>query len=339
MPAAGGALTRLTSTPGRHAGLLSPDGQRVAEIYSESVQLPDLYLRDARAGSPMARVTRSGSDNFFRHRWVRPEMVSFAHPDGKPVYAALYKPAVPNAEHAAAVHVHGGGYRQFSHRGWSVYGYNSHLGLINYLLQRGYTVLDFDYRGGAGYGRDYRADTYRSMGYKDIDGAVGAVDWLARTQGVDRTRVGVWGVSYGGFFTLMALFRHPGLFAAGVANAAVSDWAHYSDEWTSPILNTPVEDPEAYRVSSPVYYADSLRDALLITHGLIDDNVHFQDAARLVQRLIELHKRFEVMYYPTERHVIASESSRYDFNRRVTEFFDRNLLRRDGDATARRSGH
>ncbi|MDQ6885667.1 MAG: prolyl oligopeptidase family serine peptidase [Gemmatimonadota bacterium] len=334
MPAAGGALVPVATTPGRHAGSLSPDGQRLAEIYSETIQLPDLLLRDARAGAPAVRVTASGTDNFFSHRWTRPRMVSFPHPDGKPLYAALFAPEKPNAEHAAVMHVHGGGYRQFSHRGWSVYGYNSHLGIVNYLVQQGYTVLDFDYRGGAGYGRDYRAGTYRDMGYTDVDGAVGAVDWLAKSQGVDRTRVGVFGVSYGGFFTLAALFNRPGLFAAGIANAAVSDWAHYTDVWTTPILNRPFEDPEAYRRTSPIYHADGLKDPLLIVHGLVDDNVHFQDAARLVQRLIELEKPFEVMYYPTERHVIASESSRLDFNKRLLAFFDRHLLRRPEETGA-----
>lgn len=327
MPAAGGELVRLTDKPGRHTGYLSPDGRRLAVVYSETIQLPDLYLRDPRPGAAEARITVSGTDNYYRHAWVRPEIVSFRHPDGGPLWAALFKPERQNPERAAVLHIHGGGYRQFAHRGWSVYGYHSHLGLINYLVQQGYTVLDFDYRGSAGYGRDYRTDIYRSMGIKDVDGAITAIDYLVREHGVDRSRIGVYGVSYGGFFTLMALFRHPGLFAAGVANAAVSDWAHYNDGFTSRILNLPYDDPEAYRVSSPIYYAEGLQDALLIVHGLIDDNVHFQDAARLVQRLIELEKDFEVMVYPTERHVINSEAGRFDFNRRVVELFRRHLLR------------
>ena len=125
--------------------------------------------------------------------------------------------------------------------------------------------------------------------------------------------------------TLMSQFRYPGVFAAGIANAAVSDWAHYSDGWTSRILGVPHEDPEAYRRSSPIYYADGLEDNLLIVHGLVDDNVHFQDAARVVQRLIELEKDFEVMYYPVEPHTIQTEASRFDFVRRVMAFFDRHL--------------
>ena len=328
LPAAGGEMERLTEKTGRHVAQWSPDGDKLALVYDESVQLPDLFLRDATAGARETRVTVSGSDEFFEYPLTRPEIVSFEHPDGDPIWAALFKPERPNAERAAVVHVHGGGYRQFAHRGWTVYGYALHLGMINYLLQQGYTVLDFDYRGSAGFGRDYRTDIARSMGKKDADGAAAAARYLVAEHGVNAGRIGIYGVSYGGFMTLMSQFRYPGVFAAGVANAAVSDWAHYNDGWTSRILGVPYEDPEAFRVSSPIYYADGLEDNLLIVHGLVDNNVQFQDAARLVQRLIELEKDFEVMYYPVEPHTIQTEASRFDFVRRVTTFFDRHLLGR-----------
>ena len=328
LPASGGEMERLTEKPGRHTGYWSPDGDRLAVVYDESIQLPDLFLRDAAPGARETRITQSGSDAFFEHPLIRPEIVSFEHPDGAPIWAALFKPEQPNAEHAAVIHVHGGGYRQFAHRGWTVYGYALHLGMINYLVQQGYTVLDFDYRGSAGFGRDYRTDIARSMGMKDADGAAAAARYLADEHGTDPGRIGIYGVSYGGFMTLMSQFRYPGVFAAGVANAAVSDWAHYNDGWTSRILGVPYEDPEAFRISSPIYYADGLEDNLLIVHGLVDGNVQFQDAARLVQRLIELEKDFEVMYYPVEPHTIQTEASRYDFVRRVTGYFDRHLRRR-----------
>lgn len=361
MTAAGGGLERLTERPGRHEGHPSPDGGRLAVVYGESVRMPDLYVRplpghpwdssgdgatsqdpgrqagrpgsesvdgegdDADAGTPSRRITVSGADAYFEHPLVRPEIVSFAHPDGGPLWAALFRPERPNPERAAILHIHGGGYRQFAHRGWTVYGYALHLGLINYLVQQGYTVLDFDYRGSAGYGRDYRTDIAGAMGIKDTDGAAAAARYLVREEGIDSTRIGIYGVSYGGFLTLMAQFRYPGIFAAGIARAAVSDWAHYNDPWTSRILGVPYQDEEAYRRSSPIYYAEGLADHLLITHGLVDGNVQFQDAARLVQRLIELEKDFEVMYYPVEPHTIQTEASRYDYVRRAVTFFDRHL--------------
>ena len=333
MPAAGGPLVRLTTEEGRSDGVLSPDGRRLAVLFSRSDRLPDLWLRDPVPDARSTRVTVSGSDEFWRHRWLQPEIVTIPHPDGGIVWAGLYKPATPDSRRPAVVYVHGGGYRQFAQRGWSVYGFSraSHYGMLNYLTQLGYTVLDFDYRGSAGYGRDYRTDIYRSMGQKDVDGAVAAARWLARTQGVDSTRIGIYGVSYGGFMTLMSLFRYPGVFAAGISAAGVTDWAHYSDSWTSRILNRPHEDPDAYRLSSPIYHAEGLADPLLIQHGLLDGNVQFQDAVRLEQRLIELEKDFEVIYYPLEEHVIGSEPALYDFQKRLTAFFARHLLRENGN--------
>ena len=327
LPAGGGELTRWTTRPGRNTGYLSPDGERLAVLQSDSTHLPDLFVRNARPDSSEARLTVSGTDNYYRHAWVEPKIVSFAHPDGGLVWAALFLPPRPSPKHAGILHIHGGGYRQFAHRGWSVYGYDYHVGWVQYLVQEGYTLLDVDYRGSAGFGRDYRADIYRSMGVKDVESAVAGAKYLVDAHGIDEKRIGIYGISYGGFMTLMSLFRHPGVFSAGVASAAVSDWAHYSDLWTSRVLNTPVEDPEAYAISSPINFAKGLEDPLLIVHGLVDDNVHFQDSARVVQRLIELEKDFEVMYYPMERHIIESESSRYDYTRRLVRFFDRHLLR------------
>lgn len=328
MPAAGGALTRLTTDAGRHEGIVSPDGKRLAVTYSRNDRLPDLWLRDPAPGATASRITQSGSDNYWRHRWLRPETVTIPHPDGGVVWAGLYRPATPHPRRPAVVYVHGGGYRQFAHHGWSVYGFShaSHYGMINWLVQEGYTVLDFDYRGSAGYGRDYRTDIHRSMGVKDVDGAVAAARWLARTQGVDSARIGIYGVSYGGFMTLMSLFRHPGIFAAGISAAGVTDWAHYSDGWTSRILGRPADDSAAYAISSPINHAAGLRDPLLIQHGMVDDNVEFQDAARLVQRLLELHKPFEMVFHPTEPHVIEGEASLIDFHKRLAAFFRQHLI-------------
>jgi dipeptidyl aminopeptidase/acylaminoacyl peptidase len=327
LPATGGTLTRITPGGGRNAGTWSPDGSQLAMLRSSSVELPDLFIMPS-AGGAERRVTVSGTDAMLSRRLMTPQIVSITHPDGKPVYAALYKPARPNRERAALLHIHGGGYRQFAHLGWSVYGWSGHLGLLHHFLEQGYTVLDFDYRGSAGFGRDYRTDIAYSMGEKDVDGAVAAAKWLVKTQGVDSTRIGIYGVSYGGFMTLMSQFRYPGIFAAGVSRAPVTDWAHYSDGWTSRILGIPQVDSVAYRKSSPIYFAEGLKDHLLIEHGLVDDNVHFQDTARLVQRLLELEKDFEVMYYPMEPHVIETETGRYDQSRRAAAFFARWLLRR-----------
>jgi dipeptidyl aminopeptidase/acylaminoacyl peptidase len=164
------------------------------------------------------------------------------------------------------------------------------------------------------------------MGGRDLDDQIDAARWLVAEHGVDPKRIGIYGGSYGGFITLMALFTTPGVFAAGAALRPVTDWAHYNAPYTSNILNEPQHDPEAYRRSSPIYLAEGLRDALLICHGVVDTNVHFQDTVRLAQRLIELRKeRWEVAMYPAENHSFVEAASWADEYKRILRLFETNL--------------
>jgi len=184
-------------------------------------------------------------------------------------------------------------------------------------------VLDLDYRGSAGYGRDWRTAIYRRMGHPELEDLADGLAWLAATNNVDPERVGVYGGSYGGFLTLMALFREPGLFAAGAALRPVTDWAHYNHPYTSNILNTPELDPEAYERSSPIEHAEGLADPLVMIHGMQDDNVLFQDTVRLAQRLIELGKEnWWVAMYPIEAHAFEQPSSWLDAYRRILKLME-----------------
>jgi dipeptidyl aminopeptidase/acylaminoacyl peptidase len=194
------------------------------------------------------------------------------------------------------------------------------------LVQRGYIVLDMDYRGSAGYGRDWRTAIYRHMGGPELDDLEDGAAWLVKEMHADPKRIGCYGGSYGGFLTLMAMFTKPDLFACGAALRPVTDWAHYSDGYTANILNTPRDDPEAYIKSSPIEFAGGLKHALLICHGMQDDNVFYQDTVRLAQRLIELQKEdWEVAAYPVESHSFHDAVSWLDEYRRILRLFERNL--------------
>jgi dipeptidyl aminopeptidase/acylaminoacyl peptidase len=194
------------------------------------------------------------------------------------------------------------------------------------LMEHGFTVIDVDYRGSAGYGRDWRTAIYEHMGGKDLDDIVDAAKYLASDQGVDPKKIGLWGGSYGGFITLMAMFTQPDVFAAGGALRPVSDWALYNHNYTAEILNTPQTDAEAYRRSSPIYFAEGLKGALLICHGMVDTNVEFVDTVRLVQRLIELRQEnWSVAPYPGEDHGFREPTSWADEYKRILALFEKNL--------------
>jgi dipeptidyl aminopeptidase/acylaminoacyl peptidase len=167
------------------------------------------------------------------------------------------------------------------------------------------------------------------MGGKDLTDQVDAVKYLIAEHGVDPKRVGLYGGSYGGFITLMAMFTEPDVFAAGAALRPVTDWAHYNHGYTSNILNAPQGDAESYKRSSPIYFADRLKGALLICHGMVDINVHFQDSVRLAQRLIELRKEnWELAVYPVEDHGFVQPTSWADEYKRIFKLFETNLRMR-----------
>jgi dipeptidyl aminopeptidase/acylaminoacyl peptidase len=324
MEVSGGKMTALTSGPGRFDGFLSPNEDKVALLHSTANMPTELYLQANTAGAEAKKITSSTTQEFQSYDWRTPEFITFKAEDGAEVHARLYAPESGKKSGAAVVFVHGAGYLQNAHQWWSSY-YREYM-FHNFLVDNGYTVLDIDYRGSAGYGRDWRTGIYRFMGGLDLSDNVDGAKFLVDEHGIDAKRIGLYGGSYGGFITLMAMFNEPETFAAGGALRSVTDWAHYNHGYTSNILNVPVDDPESYRKSSPIYFAEGLEGALLICHGMIDTNVQFQDVVRLSQRLIELEKtNWEMAVYPLESHGFVEPSSWNDEYSRIFKLFEDNI--------------
>ncbi len=324
MPVLGGELTQLTSMDGGNEVTLSPDEKTLAIRFSTGNKPWELFLQENKAGAEAKKITHSTTPEFEKYPWRTPEYVTFKAEDGATIYARMYRPANPQKQGPAVIFVHGAGYLQNAHKWWSDY-FHEYM-FNNFLADNGYTVLDIDYRGSAGYGRDWRTGIYRHMGGKDLSDNVDGARWLVKNFDVSPQKIGIYGGSYGGFITLMALFKNPKTFAAGAALRSVTDWAHYNHGYTSNILNTPVEDSIAYRRSSPIYFADGLQGKLLMCHGMVDDNVQFQDIVRLTQRLIELGKEnWELAVYPVESHSFTVPSSWTDEYKRIFKLFEENL--------------
>jgi dipeptidyl aminopeptidase/acylaminoacyl peptidase len=315
-------LSRLGGLTGFWPSL---DERQLLIVHSSLARHDELYVQPNRPGAEARRITDTVAPAFQAVPWTIPEIVPIPSKHGAGViYSRVYTPppGAPGGDAAragkrpAVVFIHGAGYLQDAHYGWSYY---FHEFMFHTLLsRRGYVVLDMDYRASEGYGRDWRTAIYRQMGHPELEDLADGIDWLVDNRGVDRGRVGVYGGSYGGFLTLMALFRKPDLFVAGAALRPVTDWSDYNDDYTRAILNTPEVDPEAYERSSPIEFAAGLSRPLLICHGMVDDNVFFQDSVRLVQRLIELEKQdFQIATYPVESHAFKRPSSWLDEYRRI----------------------
>jgi dipeptidyl aminopeptidase/acylaminoacyl peptidase len=329
VPIAGGNRTKHTVGIGGHQVVLSPDERMMADIFSTNAKPPEIYVSAmCKAGAPCertqpAQLTTSTTESYRAGPWKEMKIVEIPASDGVNVPAHVITPqemgARPNG--AAVIFVHGAGYLHNIVHYWKPYPreymYN------HFLASKGYVVLDIDYRASAGYGRDWRTAIYRWMGGRDLGDQVDGSKWLTKTYGINPERIGMYGGSYGGFMTLMALFTQPKYFGSGAALRSVTDWAHYNHGYTGPILNLPQDDTLSYHRSSPIFLAEGLEDPLLMLHGMVDTNVHFQDIVRLTQRLIELGKTdWWLAPYPVENHGFERPDSWTDEYRRIFEHFE-----------------
>lgn len=325
---ADGKKEKISTMTGANQVVVSPDEKQLAILHSYSTRPWELYLqenlpagRQSNQAEPIQVTNKSQSVEFKSYSWRDPEVISFPAADGATVYARLYKPANPHPGKPAVLFVHGAGYLQNAHKWWSSY-FREYM-FNNLLADNGYYVMDIDYRGSAGYGRNWRTGIYRHMGGKDLSDHVDAVNYLVKSFGVNPKNVGLYGGSYGGFISLMGMFTAADVFAAGAALRPVTDWANYNHGYTSNILNEPFTDSLAYRRSSPFYFAEGLKGHLLICHGMVDVNVHYQDAVKLTQRLIELGKdNWELASYPMEDHGFIEPSSWTDEYKRIFRLFE-----------------
>ena len=320
------ALHELTSLGGVEDFALSPDGRKLLVRYS-SAYMPAQVGTLPASGGAVTQLTDTRTPDFKARSWIQPQIVAVPSTHGAdPIWSKLYRPAQlePGKKYPVVMFIHGAGYLQNATRRYPVY-FREQM-FHNLLVQKGYIVLDMDYRASEGYGRTWRTAIYRQMGHPELDDYLDGAKWMVENQQGDSNNVGVYGGSYGGFMTFMALLRAPDTFKSGAALRPVTDWTTYNHGYTSNILNTPDIDPEAYQISSPIEYADQLKGNLLIAHGMIDDNVFFQDSVRMAQRLIELKKaNWELAPYPMERHGFVQPEAWYDEYRRILELFERTL--------------
>ena len=324
----GGNLERISNHRGIEDFALLPGDSRALVRFSEPYLPPQAGLVDLDNGE-LTALTDTRSDQYRDIEWQMPEFVAIESSHGAgPIWSKFYpaqvEPAHGGDRYPVVLFVHGAGYLQNVHYRYSQY-FREQM-FHNLLTERGYHVLDMDFRASRGYGRDWRTAIYRQMGTPELEDYIDGVNWLVEHHNADTARIGIYGGSYGGFMAYMALFNAPEIFTAGAALRPVTDWAHYNHFYTSNILNTPEVDPEAYERSSPIEFAEGLEGHLLMTSGMLDDNVFYQDVVRLTQRLIDLEKdNWELASYPLERHGFTRPTSWRDQYQRILDLFERTI--------------
>lgn len=320
---------RGTSTDGRWR----PDGAAIAFLHADPENPLDLWVQEP-ASSEATQLSDAWPEEVDEGEMVRPQRVRFTSNDGELIPAQLFlppdhtelEPPLP-----AVVWAHGGGIRQ-NRYGWHpLRAYAIFYGFHQYLLQRGYVVVTVDYRGSIGYGKAFRQGHYGDLGGRDLDDMLGAARYLRRLEEVEVGRIGIWGISYGGFLALQALVQAPTAFDAGIDVAGVADWADWAVDpggsWIDGRMGPVDDNADAYRRSSPIHFVDRIVRPLLILHGTADRNVPVLQSFELTDALVRAGKDFDVAIYPGEEHTFARAHTWRDAFRRIERFFDRHLRR------------
>jgi dipeptidyl-peptidase-4 len=318
-------MARISREPGLHAVMMSPDATLYVDSWTHVDQPAQVSLRRA-DGSLMGYLSENRLDDrhpdapYLADNAVA-EFGTLTAADGQTLHYRLFKPACfdPDTQYPAIVDVYGGPGAQQVLDNWSG------ASFTQILTRAGYVVFQLDNRGSAFRGKQFESPIHRRLGEVEVADQVQGARWLGARSFVDPARIGVWGWSYGGYLTLMLMFKAPDVFRAGVSGAPVTDWRLYDTHYTERYLGHPAENAAGYEASSVLPHAKNLRGRLLMIHGMADDNVLFLHSTKLYRQLQELGLPFDVMVYPGEKHGLLRQHAGRHAYAAILRFFDANL--------------
>ena len=322
---AGGDIKKLSQRSGTHVPSFSDDASVYVDKFS-TVNTPwqvSLHQADGKHLAWLNENAIKGSHPLeaLQSDWVEPTLDSFVSDDGTELYYRLYKPKKIQGKHPVIVYVYGGPHAQVVTNSW---GGNRGL-LMQYWANKGFVVFSVDNRGSNYRGKAFEDPLYKKMGSTEVDDQIAGVKFLRKLPYVDPERIGIYGHSYGGYMSLMSMFKAGEYFKAGVAGAPVTDWALYDTHYTERYMGNPKEDEDAYIASSVFPYAKNLTGDLMIYHGMADDNVLFTNSTKLYKHLQDLAIPFESMDYPGKKHSIRGKQTGIHLFHTITNFFDRHF--------------
>ena len=314
------------------AAAWAPDSRHLVYQHTDPQHSADLFVAETPpAAATGHRLTDSMPEGIDRDALVEPELVHYKAPDGQqvPAYPFVPKGLDRTTKHPAVVWIHGDGINQ-NYDGWHVErNYAVYYSFHQYLLQHGYVVLAPEYRGSIGYGRAWRQAVYFDVGGKDAEDAAASAGYLKTLDYVDAERIGVWGLSYGGFFTLIAMADHPTAFRCGIDVAGSVDYKMWYEDpggaWVVARMGTPAQQPAVYEKAAVIDRVGHITRPLLILAGTADGNVPYIESVRHVDVLLKAGKEIDFMMYPGEFHYFQRAHVLRDAWTRAAAFFDRHL--------------
>lgn len=318
----GGEIKQITDGEGSHRVEMSPNHEYFVDRYSNETRPTRISVYSVK-GKKLFDVGDQLSPDLAAIEWSKPELLTFKSGTGLEYYCMITKPSDFNRlrKYPVIVYTYGGPHAQVVSRSWS----SRHL-FHALMADRGYIVFSLDNRGSFGRGRDWENHVFKNLGRYELEDQLAGIEYLRTLPYVDADNIGIWGWSYGGYMTLMALFKSPGVFKAGVAVAPTTDWHLYDSIYTERYMKLPVDNEDGYKDSSPLNFVDDFEGNLLLMYGDADDNVHAQHSLKLIQKLIKAGKDFDLMVFPDKRHSIRGDAEQVFLYTKMAGFFDEHLL-------------
>lgn len=316
-----GKKTRLTNGEGTHNAYFNKTLSYFVDNFSQ-LETPDKLSLCDNNGKQLRIIEENAelAQKFKSLNLPKKEFFSFTTSENVQLNAWIVKPKYIeiNKKYPLLLVQYSGPDSQEVSDSWSI-------GWEYYLAENGYVVACVDGRGTAARGSEFRKCTYQQLGILETKDQIEAAKYLSEQYYIDENRIGIWGWSYGGFMTLMAMSSGENIFKAGIAVAPVTDWHFYNTAYTERFMRRPQESFRAYEISSPLLNADKLNGNLLIVHGTADDNVHVQNTMLYIKNLVEADKQFEMQLYTDKNHSILGKQTRRHLYTRMSNFLFKNL--------------
>jgi dipeptidyl-peptidase-4 len=319
----GKKLQRLSFGNYTHRISLSPDAKYFVTVYSNTLTPPVTALYDTK-GTFVAELGNARNEANEAYKWATTEFVTVKSDDGKyDLPMRLIRPVnvEPNKKYPALIHVYGGPAAVNVRQGWSA------SPMSDWYAYEGLVQVAIDHRGSLHFGKRGQNEMHRNLGKVEVMDYSTCVKWLVENAQVDPERVCINGFSYGGYITCYSMLLAPEVFTHGIAGGSVTDWMLYDAPYTERFMDHPDENPEGYKQSSALTHAGNLKGKLLLTHGLIDENVHVQNTFQLVSEFEDKNKYFDLVIYPSNRHGYGGAKSAHFRNLQI-KFIYEHLLKK-----------
>lgn len=323
-----GGRIKLSEKAGTNSAIFSTNMKYFMNTYS-SLQTPAVITLNDNTGKVLKTLVTNQKlkETLAQYQLPKKEFFTFRTSQGTELNGWMIKPADFNEskKYPVLLYQYSGPGSQEVVDKWGIGGDRGGIGWDAYMASKGYVIVCVDGRGTGGRGAEFAKCTYLNLGVKEAQDQVETAKHMAAQPYVDKSRIGIWGWSFGGYMTIMSMSEGTPIFKAGAAVAAVTDWRFYDTVYVERFMRTPQQNAEGYKAGSAFTRAANLNGRLLLVHGMADDNVHFQNCAEYSECLVQANKQFDMQVYTNRNHGIYGGNTRYHLFTRLTEFFLNNL--------------